>query len=110
MRGLTELLKGVLEGIVLQKISQGETYGYEITNYLIDFGFEDIVEGTVYTVLLRLEKKQLLNVEKRKSKLGPPRKFYTLNAAGEEYLKVFWQKWSFIADRLAALRKEQEHD
>lgn len=57
MKGLTELLKGALEGIVLQRISQGETYGYEITNYLIDLGFEDIVEGTVYTVLLRLEKK-----------------------------------------------------
>ncbi len=57
MKGLTELLKGALEGIVLQRISKGETYGYEITSYLIDLGFEDIVEGTVYTVLLRLEKK-----------------------------------------------------
>ncbi|WP_099223879.1 PadR family transcriptional regulator [Listeria costaricensis] len=106
MKGLTELLKGVLEGIVLQKISQGETYGYEITHYLIDLGFEDIVEGTVYTVLLRLEKKGLLNVEKRKSEMGPPRKFYTLNEAGQDYLTTFWEKWSFIEDKLHQLKGE----
>ncbi|MDT2595507.1 PadR family transcriptional regulator [Enterococcus dongliensis] len=106
MKGLTELLKGVLEGIVLQKIAKGETYGYEITNYLVDLGFEDIVEGTVYTVLLRLEKKGLLIVEKRKSELGPPRKFYTLNAAGHAYLKEFWEKWNFLEERLRELKGE----
>ncbi|MBM7710750.1 PadR family transcriptional regulator [Enterococcus xiangfangensis] len=106
MKGLTELLKGVLEGIVLQKIAKGETYGYEITNYLVDLGFEDIVEGTVYTVLLRLEKKGLLAVEKRKSELGPPRKFYSLNEAGQAYLEEFWEKWNFLEERLKELKGE----
>ncbi|MCH4007928.1 PadR family transcriptional regulator [Companilactobacillus sp.] len=103
MKGLTELLKGSLEGIVLQHISKGETYGYEITNYLIDFGFEDIVEGTVYTVLLRLEKKNLLTVERRKSDVGPQRKFYRLNENGEKYLKEFWTKWTFLAEKMQQL-------
>jgi PadR family transcriptional regulator PadR len=105
MKGLTELLKGALEGIVLQKISLGETYGYEITNYLVDLGFEDIVEGTVYTVLLRLEKKGLLNVERRKSEMGPPRKFYSLNDAGQSYLDEFWQKWSFLTETMNKLKE-----
>ncbi|MDO1605647.1 PadR family transcriptional regulator [Lactobacillus sp. YT155] len=107
MKGLTELLKGVLEGIVLQKISRGETYGYEITNYLIDLGFEDIVEGTVYTVLLRLEKNGLLNVEKRKSEMGPPRKFYTLNDDGKKYLKDFWNNWTFIEAKLEQIKGDK---
>lgn len=107
MKGLTELLKGALEGIVLQRISLGETYGYEITQYLTDLGLEDIVEGTVYTVLLRLEKKGLLNVVRRKSTVGPPRKFYSLNADGQAYLAAFWQKWDFLAATLAKLRKEE---
>lgn len=109
VKGLTELLKGALEGIVLQRISEGETYGYEITTYLVHLGFEDIVEGTVYTVLLRLEKKGLLNVDRRKSEMGPPRKFYTLNSAGAEYLQAFWQKWEFLAATMATL-KEQGND
>jgi len=106
MKGLTELLKGSLEGIVLQHISKGETYGYEITNYLVDFGFEDIVEGTVYTVLLRLEKKGLLTVERRKSEMGPQRKFYSLNRAGEEYLTEFWTKWTFLAEKMKLLEEK----
>ncbi|KRK97625.1 PadR family transcriptional regulator [Secundilactobacillus odoratitofui DSM 19909 = JCM 15043] len=106
MKGLTELLKGALEGIVLQRISKGETYGYEITSYLIDLGFEDIVEGTVYTVLLRLEKKGLLDVERRKSEMGPPRKFYTLNDAGQAYLTEFWQKWTFLTDTMTKLKEK----
>lgn len=57
MRGLTELLKGSLEGMILERISRGETYGYEITKYLNDLGFDEIVEGTVYTILLRIEKR-----------------------------------------------------
>lgn len=100
------MLKGVLEGVVLQRISQGETYGYEITSYLVDLGFEDIVEGTVYTVLLRLEKKELLNVDKRKSTKGPMRKFYSLNENGQAYLREFWQKWDFIDDKLNQLKED----
>ncbi|MBC8845174.1 helix-turn-helix transcriptional regulator, partial [Escherichia coli] len=60
MKGLTELLKGSLEGMILERISRGETYGYEITKYLNDLGFDEIVEGTVYTILVRLEKKGLV--------------------------------------------------
>lgn len=106
MKGLTELLKGVLEGLVLEKISKGETYGYEITNYLIDLGFEDIVEGTVYTVLIRLERKGYLTVEKRKSELGPPRKFYSLNDEGKVYLDDFWVKWDFLETILHQIKGE----
>ena len=58
VKGMTELLKGVLEGVVLQSsITAKRLMAMEITNTLIELGFQDIVEGTVYTVLLRLEKK-----------------------------------------------------
>lgn len=56
LENLTEMLKGVLEGCVLEIISRKETYGYEITRRLNALGFTDVVEGTVYTILIRLEK------------------------------------------------------
>lgn len=56
LENLTEMLKGVLEGCVLEIISRKETYGYEITRQLNALGFKDVVEGTVYTILIRLEK------------------------------------------------------
>jgi len=105
MKLATELLKGVLEGIVLQRISAGETYGYEITKYLNEHGFDDVVEGTVYTILLRLEKKKLVDTTKKKSSQGPARKFYRLNAAGETQRQAFWQQWSFLTTLMTTLKE-----
>ncbi len=59
------MLKGVLEGCVLEIISRGETYGYEITRRLNELGFNDVVEGTVYTILVRFEKKGLVDIRKK---------------------------------------------
>lgn len=65
MEKITEMLKGVLEGCVLEIIGRGETYGYEITQLLRELGFTDVVEGTVYTITMRLEKNNLVNIEKK---------------------------------------------
>lgn len=107
MRGLTELLKGSLEGMILERISRGETYGYEITKYLNDLGFDEIVEGTVYTILLRIEKKGLVEVEKKKSDLGPARKFYALSESGKEELALFWKRWEFIQAKMIQVKGGQ---
>jgi PadR family transcriptional regulator, regulatory protein PadR len=105
---LTEMFKGVLEGCVLEIISSEETYGYEITKKLNALGFEDVVEGTVYTILLRLEKNKLVDIEKKPSEIGPPRKFYTLNNAGQRELSLFWDKWNFVSLKINGL-KENRH-
>lgn len=105
---LTEMLKGVLEGCVLEIISRGETYGYDITRRLNDLGFKDVVEGTVYTILVRLEKKQLVEIQKKPSDMGPPRKFYSLNNAGRNELSKFWEKWAFVTSKINQLKGEQE--
>lgn len=107
MENLTEMLKGVLEGCVLEIISRTETYGYEITRQLNTLGFADVVDGTVYTILVRLEKNQLVTIEKKPSDMGPPRKFYALNDAGREELHQFWCKWAFLADKMAALKEKK---
>lgn len=105
MDHLTEMLKGVLEGCVLEIISRQETYGYEITRRLNALGFTDVVEGTVYTILVRLEKNKLVETAKKPSELGPPRKFYRLNAAGYEELDKFWKKWAFVVSKLNQLKE-----
>src|SRR6185437_12620994 len=104
LENITEMLKGVLEGCVLEIISRGETYGYEITQQLRELGFTDVVEGTVYTITMRLEKNNLVDIEKKPSTMGPPRKFYTLNSAGQEYLEVFWEKWEFVSSKINELK------
>ena len=107
LENLTEMLKGVLEGCVLEIISRGETYGYEITRKLNALGFTDVVEGTVYTILVRLEKNKLVDIEKKPSEIGPPRKFFSLNDAGREELRKFWEKWGFVSSKINKLKEKK---
>ncbi|HIW75680.1 MULTISPECIES: PadR family transcriptional regulator [Gordonibacter] len=105
MENLTEMLKGVLEGCVLEIIGRGETYGYQITRQLNELGFSDVVEGTVYTILVRLERRGLVVCERKPSEMGPPRKFYSLNDAGRAELRAFWERWDFITAKLDELKE-----
>jgi PadR family transcriptional regulator len=102
---VTEMLKGTLEGIVLAILSGRPAYGYEITAWLREQGFSDIAEGTVYALLIRVEQRGLVDVEKVPSEKGPPRKVYSLNANGRGYLNEFWRTWSFLTQRLEQLRE-----
>ena len=104
-RLVTEMLKGTLEGIVLAILSGRPAYGYEITAWLREQGFSDIAEGTVYALLVRVEQRGLVDVEKVPSEKGPPRRVYSLNGTGREYLEEFWRTWSFLAERLGQLHQ-----
>ena len=99
------MLKGTLEGIVLAILSGRAAYGYEITAWLREQGFTDIAEGTIYALLVRIEQRGMVDVEKIPSEKGPPRKVYSLNAAGREQLEEFWSTWTFLAERLDQLRE-----
>jgi PadR family transcriptional regulator PadR len=102
---LTEMLKGVLEGCILEIISREQIYGYEITRRLNALGFADVVDGTVYTILVRLEKNKLVEITKKPSDMGPPRKFFALNDAGRQELLKFWEKWAFVSSRMNELKE-----
>ncbi len=102
---MTEMLKGTLEGIVLAILAGQPAYGYDITARLRDRGFTEIAEGTIYALLVRIEQRGLVDVEKVPSEKGPPRKVYTLNAQGRIELDGFWRTWSFLAERIEQLQE-----
>ncbi|MEV8143574.1 PadR family transcriptional regulator [Specibacter sp. NPDC078709] len=102
---MTEMLKGTLEGIVLAILATQPAYGYEITAQLRAQGFDDIAEGTVYALLVRIERNGTVDVVKVPSEKGPPRKVYSLNPQGREQLEEFWRTWGFVAERLEKLRR-----
>lgn len=104
---MTKMLKGTLEGIVLAVLADRPAYGYEITARLRDEGFTDLVEGTVYALLIRIEQRGFVDVEKVPSEKGPPRKVYSLNANGRVQLTEFWKTWSFLQTRIDRLRDRE---
>lgn len=96
MYNTTQMLKGLLEGCILKIVSVNKTYGYEICEKLINYGFKEISEGSVYPILIRLEKKELLYSIMKVSPLGPMRKYYYLTEEGIEELNRFISSWNEI--------------
>jgi PadR family transcriptional regulator PadR len=85
----SQLMRGTLEGCILKIISSKETYGYEIIEQLVTHGFTDIKEGTLYPLLVRLNRKELIKSELRPSSLGPKRKYYSITNDGLNMLNSF---------------------
>lgn len=93
----SQMLKGVISGCMLAVIAQGETYGYEISQKLNDYGFGTIAEGTIYPVLLRLEKNGCIAARYRPSELGPKRKYYAITEQGESELADFRDEFGVLS-------------
>ncbi len=79
---MTEMLKGTLEGVALAILFAQPAYGYEITAWLRKQGFSDIVEGMVYALLIRIERRGFADVERPPSEKGPPHDVDSLNNRG----------------------------
>lgn len=92
----SQLMRGTLEGCILKFLSEETTYGYKLVERLEQNGFQDIKEGTIYPLLVRLEKKGIIRSEFRPSPLGPSRKYYSLTPDGFEYLQEFTENWKQI--------------
>lgn len=104
----TQLLKGILEGCVLSIIGRGETYGYEILSVLNESGFDTLIEGTLYPVLTRLQKKNLIACRVGKSPLGPSRKYFSITPEGEKWLKEFIESYSYVTEVAGKILSKNE--
>ena len=89
----SQMLKGTLEGCVLAILRREERYGYEISQNLERYGFGRIPEGTVYPLLLRLEKRDSITASFRASPEGPQRKYYALTDLGQKELMEFFRNY-----------------
>ena len=103
-----QLRKGTLEGCILKIIDREPTYGYAIATTLRDCGFADLTEGTLYPLLLRLERKGLIAAEYRAGSGGPSRKYYRLTPDGVQYLNEFTEAWQNASDTVNRILHDKE--
>lgn len=89
----TQLLKGVLEGCVLLIVLENEVYGYEMIQLLRKHGFKEIVAGTVYPLLQKLEKQGYLSSVIKPSPEGPDRRYYCITPEGKTHCGDFIEQW-----------------
>lgn len=100
MAKTTQLLKGIMEGVILKVIDKEQTYGYEIYQKLQVAGFNDFAEGSLYPLLLRLEKNKMIKSVKKQSPYGPDRKYYSLTELGTQELIEFKEAWDIIGKNI----------
>lgn len=92
-RAVTQLRRGVLEHCVLALLRQRERYGYDLVTELSQAGLV-ASEGTVYPLLSRLRKEELVATSWQESPSGPPRRYYALTARGSQALAEFTVSWA----------------
>jgi PadR family transcriptional regulator PadR len=83
-------------------MTEGPTYGYEMTKRLRARGLSIVGEGSIYPLLGRLERDGLVETERVASDGGPPRKYYSLSPAGEHALEAGKREWHSARDAIDA--------
>jgi PadR family transcriptional regulator PadR len=93
-----QLLKGALSLLLLHLLAEQESYGYEVVQRLQAAGFTDVLEGTVYPALARLQREGRLSARLVSSSSGPARKYYRPTPAGLAALADGTKAWTRHVD------------
>jgi PadR family transcriptional regulator, regulatory protein PadR len=100
-----ELPQGALEMLILKAISLGSLHGYGILLRIQQISGErlEILQGSFYTAIYRLERRGWIQGEWGESENNRRAKYYRLTATGKRQLKDETAKWSDMADVVASM-------
>jgi PadR family transcriptional regulator PadR len=89
---LAPIRKGLLEFLVLKIVGARSVYVPDILRRLADTEFAT-QEGTLYPLLSKLRRENLVEYRWQESDSGPPRKYYRLTQAGRDQLTALDDYW-----------------
>jgi PadR family transcriptional regulator PadR len=92
----TSIRKGLLEFLVMKVIASDKVYAADILKQLgaTEFATQ---EGTLYPLLSKMRREELVDYDWKESDAGPPRKYYQLTAKGREQLRELSDYWQTIS-------------
>jgi len=90
----SKLISGMLDLLILETLSPGASYGYEITQSVLtrSQGEVSLKEGSLYPALHRLERNKHLKSFWQEFE-GRRRKYYRITAAGKKMLAAKRTEW-----------------
>jgi PadR family transcriptional regulator PadR len=100
-----QLLKGVLDIVVLAVVARDESYGYDIVQQLRKAGLEEVGEASVYGTLRRLEQQDWVSSKLVASSQGPARRYYRITALGKRALESLLWKWDQVTSAVDAITR-----
>jgi transcriptional regulator len=106
----TELPQGTLDMLILQVVALGPIHGYAINQRIQHISRDtlQVLQGSLYPALHRLENKDLLAAEWRSSETGRDAKFYRLTTKGRRQLKTEADNWARLSEAIALILKAAE--
>ncbi|MFZ0630587.1 MAG: PadR family transcriptional regulator [Acidobacteriaceae bacterium] len=107
-----ELPQGALEMLILKAASLGPMHGYGILLRIQQISGErlEILQGSFYTAVYRLERRGWIRGEWGESENNRRAKFYRLTAAGWKQLKAETAKWTDMAGVVAAILRARPEE
>ena len=96
--------KGLLEFLLLKIIAADKVYVADILGRLAGSQFAT-QEGTLYPLLSRMRRENLVDYEWQESEAGPPRKYYRLTAKGRTQLSELNDYWREINRTIQKLQR-----
>ena len=97
-----QLRKGCLDLAILAALWNGRLYGLEILKFLLEKAGLEIVEGTLYPILMRLKQESLLE-STWVSEAAQPRKYYWLTKAGRQRTLQMAETWTAFEQGISRL-------
>ncbi len=98
LKAVSQLRRGVLEYCVLALLRDGPRYGVELVRELGSADAMVTSEGTIYPLLSRLRRDELVETSWQESPSGPPRRYYALTEQGGQALAEFTGEWTRFRD------------
>ena len=92
--------KGLLEYLILRIVSADKVYVADMLKLLGPTEFAT-QEGTLYPLLSKLRREELVDYEWQESEAGPPRKYYKLTQKGRTQLSTLNDYWKDLNRTLA---------
>lgn len=85
MKFESQLLKGIAPVVVLEILSRGPMYGYELSQAIAQRSGEILTlgKGTLYPLLYNLEAKKLIRGRWQDTQSGRKRRYYSITGKGE---------------------------
>jgi PadR family transcriptional regulator PadR len=97
-----------LDACLLAVLVDEPAYGYEMTRRLAARGLDVVGEGSIYPVLGRLERGDLVEPFEQPSDGGPPRKYYRVTERGLSALERWRQEWKDTSSAIDAVLSSKE--
>ena len=106
------LPQGTLEILILKAVSLGPLHGYGILLRIQQISGErlEILQGSFYTAIYRLERQGWIKGEWGESGNNRRARFYSLTAAGKRQLKAETAKWTDMAAVVAGILNTKSHE